>query len=308
MNREDFHVSVIITSYNQRQYLMEAIESVVHQTVSPYEIIIADDYSRDGSIELIQDYVTHYPDLIKTIFQKKNLGIPKNRNAALCQVTGNYVAILDGDDRFLPNKLEREFKAVNEYPTAGCVCSNVRFINAEGRPMHVRDQEEQPSGNIFAYVARGKFGLLRGMLMDYALLQKVGFLHEELPSYDGFELTVRLAKYSQFIYISEPLVDYRVHDTSYQKGMKAKDHLRDLQMIYKRMLPWLTDLPVVEKKRIVREWHERLLRFRLRQATDQGSKVGSYLAVLSALAKGGIGWKNLRRTVRAETTRLWPLS
>lgn len=135
MKSHDFRVSVIITSYNQKDYLIEAIESVINQTISPYEIIIADDHSIDGSVELIRDYIDHYPGWIKGIFQKENVGIPKNRNAALCQIMGDWVAILDGDDRFLPHKLEREMETLQNYPVARCVYSNVSIIDTKGFPM-----------------------------------------------------------------------------------------------------------------------------------------------------------------------------
>src|SRR5207302_1638938 len=96
-------VSVIITSYNQQEYLREAIESAIDQTVAAFEIIVADDHStKDGSIETIREYAARYPRLVRGLFQEENVGIPKNRNSALRMVKGDHVAILDGDDRLLP--------------------------------------------------------------------------------------------------------------------------------------------------------------------------------------------------------------
>src|SRR3954469_3080161 len=141
MNPRDLCISVIITSYNQKNYLIEAIESVINQTVKPHEIIIVDDHSTDDkSIEIIREYVARYPTLVKAIFQEKNVGIPKNRNTALHKVTGNYVAILDGDDRFLPDKVETELAALRQHPAVQCIYSNVRYIDAGGQVMGVRDQ------------------------------------------------------------------------------------------------------------------------------------------------------------------------
>src|SRR5438477_10195312 len=102
-------VSLIITSYNQQEYLREAIESAIDQTVAAFEIIVTDDHStKDGSIETIREYAARYPGLVRGIFQEENVGIPKNRNSALGMVKGDHVTILDGDDRVLPRIIERQ--------------------------------------------------------------------------------------------------------------------------------------------------------------------------------------------------------
>ncbi len=272
MKSHDFRVSVIITSYNHKDYLVEAIESVINQTISPYEIIIADDHSIDGSVELIRDYIDHYPGWIKGIFQKENVGIPKNRNAALCQVMGDWVAILDGDDRFLPHKLEREMETLQNYPVARCVYSNVSIIDAKGFPMGLRDKEDQPFGDVFAYVSGGKFGLLRSMLIECNLLQKVGFLDERFPKYDGFELTVRLAKRSQFVYVPQPLVEYRVHPSGDSRSLKGKDHLHDLEGIYRKNMPLLDDVGDAERRDIQRKLSRRIAEIAKRAAREEIEK------------------------------------
>jgi glycosyltransferase involved in cell wall biosynthesis len=276
---DDFRVSVIITSFNQKNYLIEAIESVINQTVKPYEIIIADDSSTDGSVEFIQDYIGSYDGWIKGVFQEKNVGIPKNRNTALRQVKGNYVAILDGDDRFLPQKLYRELEALHKYPAASCVYSNLLFIDSNGQSLYIRDREEQPSGDIFTYVVQGTFGLLRSMVIDYALLQEVGFLDERFPKYDGFDLTVHLAQRGRFAYIQEPLVEKREYASSDSKSVKAKEHLHDLEGIYKKMLPYLENMPVLQKKSITEIWVQRLSQLRIRDALERSNTLESSIKI-----------------------------
>jgi glycosyltransferase involved in cell wall biosynthesis len=309
MNPKDLCISVIITSYNQKSYLIEAIESVINQTVKPHEIIIVDDRSTDDkSIEIIREYVARYPTLIKAIFQEKNVGIPKNRNTALHKVTGNYVAILDGDDRFLPDKVETELAALRQHPAVQCIYSNVRYIDAGGQVLGVRDQEEQPSGDTFVHVARGKFGLLRSMLIDYLFLREVGFLDERLPSYDGFELTVRLAKQGRFAYVAESLVECRIHSVSYQTKITAKDHLHDLRAIYEKILPWLAGLAFTERRKVVKAWQEWFLRFRLRETAEQRNRLKSYLTIFLAIASNRVRWEELRQITVAEVPGLWPFS
>ena len=74
-------ISVVVLSFNQKKMLEQAIESVLNQTCSPHEIIVCDDASTDGSVDLIKAYEKKYPGWIRGIFQPANLGISKNRNS-----------------------------------------------------------------------------------------------------------------------------------------------------------------------------------------------------------------------------------
>ncbi len=99
-------ISVFITSYNQKKFLVEAIESVLSQTLKPVELIIVDDRSTDGSQEVIGEYARRYPDLIRPYYQEMNVGIAANKAFAQQHVNGDWLTYLNGDDRFLPQKLE----------------------------------------------------------------------------------------------------------------------------------------------------------------------------------------------------------
>ena len=262
-------ISVIITSYNQKDYLIETVESVINQTTQPYEILVADDYSTDGSVKVIQDYMEKYPDLVKGIFQKQNVGIPRNRNSACEAASGNYISILDGDDLFYPYTINRITSEMESYPRAKGVYSNISYIDARGNYLGIRDIESNPSGNIFNLVALGRGGLLRSMVMDRSLMQEVGFLNPNLPKYDGFELTAKLAKKGDFAYIPEPLVKKREHSASDSKSLQAADHIHDLKIIYQTVLNLSSDLPSKERKRIDTKWKKRLFKWQLRRIQEK---------------------------------------
>jgi glycosyltransferase involved in cell wall biosynthesis len=144
-------ISVFITSYNQRDYLVEAIESVLNQTLQPFEIIIVDDCSTDGSQEVIEEYAQKYPDLIRSFYHEQNIGIPRNKSFALEQVQGDLVTYVDGDDRFLPRKLEMELQTLMNHPEARIVYSNVYHINPKGRRSHLwySGDTSPPTGYVF---------------------------------------------------------------------------------------------------------------------------------------------------------------
>lgn len=261
----DIRISVIITSYNQKDYLKKTVDSVINQTVQPYEIIIADDHSTDGSVELIKQYMENHPHLVKAVFQSQNVGIPKNRNSACQVVSGNFVSILDGDDLFFPYTIEKEIEALQTNPNANCVYSNISYIDSEGDLIGSRDQNACPSGNIFELIAaNGKGGLLRSMVIDYSMMKEAGFMNESLPKYDGLELTAKLSKMCVFVYIHTPLVQKREHAASDSKNLKAKEHLHDLRIISGTMSELSVDLPKQTRRKIRSTWQRRIFKWYLR--------------------------------------------
>ena len=222
-------ISLIITSYNQQEYLREAIESAIDQTVAASEIIVADDHStKDASIETIREFTAKYPGLVRGLFQEKNVGIPKNRNSALRMVKGDYVAIVDGDDRLLPRFIERHGDALAANPQAHVTYSNRYDINQRGE-RRSRDRSPEPSGDVLAYIARGRRGILRSMVAKYDLVKAAGFLDENYYYHDGFILTLRLAKLTSFVYLPDPLMEKRDHAGGVSKGISFSERERCFQ-------------------------------------------------------------------------------
>lgn len=223
----------------------------------PYEIIVADDASTDGSQDTIRSYVERHPGWIKAIYQPSNVGIPRNRNAALRSVTGNYVGILDGDDLFLPNKLERQYQALCAYPGARAVYSNFRRFAPDGTTLNYRYAVPQPQGSILPAVALLNTGLLRTMVADYAAIKAAGFMDERYPKFDGLWLTIKLASFCQFAYVHDSLVDKREHPLSDSRKNSSQDYL-DLSGIYKGMRPFLKVLDCSTRRNIHVAWKQAL--------------------------------------------------
>ena len=107
----DYKLSVFIVSYNQEAYIAQAIDSVVKQSVLPYEIVISDDHSTDNTWNIIKEFSDKYPDLIKSYQNESNIGIYKNFNRATGLVTGNLITCVAGDDYINPGY----FEAIGKY-------------------------------------------------------------------------------------------------------------------------------------------------------------------------------------------------
>jgi len=272
-------VSVIITSYNQQEYLKEAIESAIDQTVAPFEIIVADDHStKDGSVETIREYAATYPGLVRGLFHEENVGIPKNRNSALRKAKGDYVAILDGDDRLLRRFIEQHGATLAANPQAHISYSNRYDINQLGeRRSH--DRDPQPSGDVLAYIARGRKGILRSMVAKYDLVKAVGFLDENHYHYDGFILTLRLAKLTPFVYLPDPLMEKRDHAGGTSKGISFSEKERCFQDILAEVMRVTDELPEKDKRAIRRNWLEQISQVSVKAKMEEGDWSGAWTEV-----------------------------
>jgi glycosyltransferase involved in cell wall biosynthesis len=114
-------ISVIIPYYNREQYVDEAVQSVLRQTLKPLEIIIVNDCSRESS----RRYLDRYADLCTILDLKVNVGLAGSRNAGIRAARGQFIALLDDDDIWLPEKLEKQRKYVEEHPGCSAVHSQV---------------------------------------------------------------------------------------------------------------------------------------------------------------------------------------
>ena len=99
--------SIVMICYNQEEYIGTALDSVLCERVKPYEIIIGDDASTDGTRKIIDEYRNKYPEIIKVILNENNVGITANLNNVAPKATGDIVHFLSGDDWFKPGLLER---------------------------------------------------------------------------------------------------------------------------------------------------------------------------------------------------------
>jgi len=262
MNPDDFRASIVITSYNKREYLIEAVESVMSQTLRPHEIIIADDGSSDGSEATIRSYEARFPGWIRAVVHRRNVGIPRNRNAALRRVTGNYVGILDGDDLFVPEKLELQFEALRRHAGARAVYGNFLRVTADkATTLGARYTSPQAEGEVLAQVARLEYGICRTLIVEYEAIRAAGFMDERYTKFDGLWLTIKLAAFCRFAYVHRPLVLKREYPDSDSRRNTRQDLLHDLSGIYEDMQPLLSSLDDRMRQAINACWQTTLDRY-----------------------------------------------
>lgn len=127
-------VSVIIPVYNCEIFIAETIETALSQTYQEIEIILVDDCSKDKSAEIIKGYKLLYPDKIFYHRQEKNMGVAVARNTALKMAKGRFVAFLDSDDLWYPNKIEKQIELMNKNNVAICYTA-IEMIDEGGNQL-----------------------------------------------------------------------------------------------------------------------------------------------------------------------------
>lgn len=277
------NISVIITSYNQKEFLIETIESVLNQTIKPYEIIIADDHSTDGSVELIDDYVKQYPHLIKPIFHKKNLGIAKNRNSAFKKARGDMITWINGDDKFLPRKLELELKTYLKNPGVRWVYSQVFYINSTGERKSVRFKGKYRTNAYTFKDVVTRVGIdPTYQLIDSSILNKVGLFDEDLSLYEDWDFVIRLAKNYKFAYCPIPLAEYRQHGGG-ASSAGEEFHLRAIKKIYQKVLPLIENIPENESREIKRKFSAGIYEVSAYKKFDEGKRFEARKYLIKAI-------------------------
>lgn len=248
-------VSVVVPFWNVRSFLAEAIESVIAQTMPAWELLLVDDGSTDGSAQIARRYVERMPARIRYLAHERqqNRGVAASRNLGICHARASYVAFLDADDVWVPNKLARQMAILDAEPEAAMVCGPSLFwYSWTGKPQdsgrdHVKELRVAPAGLIrpptllVAYLRRGVFVANPStILIRRQALERVnGFEESFIGPVQTWEDAAFLAKIhlSEATFVAtECWTRYRRHDRSLLSVMTRSGHTRAGRLFYLRWL------------------------------------------------------------------------
>lgn len=208
-------VSVIIPTYNSAPFIVATIRSVLDQTYDNYEVIIVDDGSTDDTLQVVNDFVSSSCDFVDKIlvFSKPNGGPASARNLAIRNSTGQYIAFLDGDDLWTPNKLTEQVKFLECHPEVGMTFAEaVVFIEQSGQK-EFRETIGYTGNTSFCYLLLGDHIPNSTVMIRRECVDKIGLLNEsrELVAVEDYEYWLRLARSFPIKGIAKQMAFYRVH-------------------------------------------------------------------------------------------------
>jgi glycosyltransferase involved in cell wall biosynthesis len=205
-------VSVLMAVYNTQRYVAQAIESILKQTFTDFELILIDDGSTDRSLQILQHYAAQ--DARIRLTSRENRGIPKTRNEMLAQAEGEFIAILDSDDVALPDRLARQVEFLQQRPEVVWVGGAFELIDDRGHLL-IRIALPESNQQIRSLLADGQISFLHPTAMlRRAAAVAVGGYDEELPLAEDLDLWLRLSEVGELANLAETVVQYRLHPNS----------------------------------------------------------------------------------------------
>ena len=194
-------ISVIIPSWNRADRLAAALDSVYAQSVAPHEIIVVDDGSTDDTRELLG---RHYPD-VHYIFQQ-NKGVSQARNTGIRAASGDWIALLDSDDRWKPCKLELQLAAIRANPDCKLCHSDEIWIR-NGKRVNPMKIHAKHGGRIFRYCLPLCVISPSAVMIHRDIFREIGLFDETLPACEDYDLWLRICAVYPVLYVDQPLIE-----------------------------------------------------------------------------------------------------
>ena len=193
-------ISVVIPSYNRKDFLKRSIDSAINQTKKPFEIIVVDDGSTDGTETMIKsDY-----DFVKFIKQK-NKGVSAARNIGIEVSIGEWICFLDSDDEWKKDKLEKQINAMKSNPGYKFFHSNEIWIK-NGIRINQKKKHKKYGGDIFDKCLDMCRISPSSVMIDKTVFDEVGNFNENLVVCEDYELWLRICDKYRVFFIDEPLI------------------------------------------------------------------------------------------------------
>ncbi|MGM0440987.1 MAG: glycosyltransferase family 2 protein [Elusimicrobiota bacterium] len=182
------YFSVVIPTYNRREFLSKAVESVLEQTFKDFELIVVDDGSTDGTERLIKKY----PDKRITYLYQENRGVSRARNRGIKEAAGKYIAFLDSDDWWLEEKLEITRKAIEDNPDYGVFHTQEKWYR-NGQLLNQKKRHRKPTGYVFKRCLKLCCISISTAVVERDLFDKIGMFDENLPACEDYDFWLRVA-------------------------------------------------------------------------------------------------------------------
>lgn len=295
-------VTIVIAAYNAAGTLAETLASVAAQTYRDFELVVVDDGSTDATPVLLASRQAAWPWLRWT--RQANAGASAARMQAIALARGEFIAFLDSDDLWLPDKLALQMAVFDRNPSAALVFTDERNFSADGDAALSRFQQKPPArGRVLTALFFGNFILNSSVVVRKDALLDAGGLNPLHRVHEGVDLWLRIAEQHDFDYVDQVLVRYRVRPDSISHADLLACQQRDLEI----MDDWTArrpDLFAADSPRI-RGRRARVFERMGRTLLSRGDYPGARRAYRQAI---GLGLRGPGVLLRATAAYLPPLA
>jgi len=212
-------VSVVIPVYNRGDVIERAVESVLQQTYRDFELLVVDDGSTDGTLDVLQSISD---ERLRVLQLSANRGANAARNRGIENAAGDYVAFLDSDDLWYPEKLEKQVRRMEETPDdVGIVYCGFWDMGGLFRQYRPRREPGRFEGNLSSELTRHNFLGFINVLVKRSVLEKTGDLDEELPALQDWDFHLNASRHTHYAVIDEPLLEKHPGESSISRDYDA---------------------------------------------------------------------------------------
>ena len=285
MNKVNPIVSAVIPTYNRAVLLPLAIQSALDQTFKDIEIIIVDDGSTDNTEEVVRDFVLR-DNRVKYFRHEKNRGGATARNTGISSSNGDFIAFLDSDDLWFPQKIEKQIAILNKYENINIVYSNIVKIDAKHNIIGMGFSRDMfPNGYIFNKVLLRKAACfyLQTLLVRKVCFDRTNYFDIEFKKAHDRDMILRLAKNHHMYGIAEPLTKFKQHEDTQRLTHMPTEVIEfyNLKVIEKLFKTYGKDLDTKLKKHLISNHY---LRFGLGHLRKENNIIASRKNFKSAIS------------------------
>jgi glycosyltransferase involved in cell wall biosynthesis len=214
-------ISVIIPTFNRQALLDRALDSVVAQTLQPQEIIVVDDGSSDDTRAML---LTKYPHINYSFLD--NQGVSAARNRGISVASSPWIAFLDSDDEWLPDKLQMQFTALQQNPDYR-LCHTEEIWIRRGKRVNPMNKHQKSGGHIYDKCLALCAISPSSVIVHRELFERVGLFDETLPACEDYDMWLRICSEHAVLFIGKPLiVKYGGHDDQLSRRYWGMDRFR----------------------------------------------------------------------------------
>lgn len=247
-------VSILMPTFNRSSFLKEAIESVLLQNISEFEIIVADNASTDNTKQI----VALFDDKRIVYFRNENnIGVVNNYNKALKLSKGEYIYIFSDDDVMLPNNILKKMNVLDSYSNVGLVHSNIRMINEVGEVISDNhwagsyyDKWKEDHDSSVLFDGKEYFKILYehwniismpSVMIRKSIINATGEFNSNTHYFCDWDLWMRISLFSDVYYLSDKLLDYRIHSSNVIRELSYDIKIKELTLVKENLFLNYTD-------------------------------------------------------------------
>lgn len=217
-------VSINLCCYNSEKFLEETLQSIFSQTYKDWELVVINDGSSDSTEKIIQRHLSEGWPIVYHF--QTNAGLGRSRNKAIELSSGEFIAIIDHDDLWHSEKLEKQLALFNDRPFVGLTYSNTNSLNPNGYIQLQSDYVQLHRGRVLPQLLLSNFVRCSSIVVRRDILDQVGWFDPDFIQAEEYDLMIRVAERYEFDYIQEPLATWRIHNqNSSWDGSRTQEEL-----------------------------------------------------------------------------------